>query len=192
MEQSTRHALPLWSTLGRSYQGLLLIKRGDVNTGSALLRASLDEAELAGLAGRLITFLDLSNDARPRAGDVAHRLEAIEHAIDRTSTTEEHWAIAELLRVKGELLLLGRAPEATSAAEDHFRRALDRSARQDALSWQLRAATSLARLLRDQGRAEDAVAVRQPVYNRFTEGFDTADLIQAKRVLDELTHVGRA
>ena len=76
------------------------------------------------------------------------------------------------------------APGAAAAAEDHFRQALDWARRQVALSLELRAATSLARLLRDQGRPADARAVLQPVYGRFTEGFDTADLKDAKALLD--------
>jgi predicted ATPase len=75
---------------------------------------------------------------------------------------------------------------AASAAEDHFQQALDWALRQGALSWELRAATSLARLLRDQGRSADALEVLQPVYGRFTEGFNTADLQVAKAVLDDL------
>ena len=63
--------------------------------------------------------------------------------------------------------------------------------RQEALSWELRAATSLARLLRDQGRPADAIACLQPVYDRFTEGFGTADLIAAKQLLDEIGDAGR-
>ena len=100
--------------------------------------------------------------------------------------TEERWAMAELVRVKGELLLLEGAPGAAAAAEDHFRQALDWARRQQALSWELRAATSFARLLRSQGRPADAIACLQPVYDRFTEGFGTADLIAAKMLLDEL------
>jgi predicted ATPase len=73
-----------------------------------------------------------------------------------------------------------------AAAEDHFRQALDWARRQGALSWELRAATSLARLLRNRGRSVDAIACLQPVYDRFTEGFGTADLIAAKLLLDEL------
>jgi predicted ATPase len=99
--------------------------------------------------------------------------------------------MAELLRIKGELLLLHGAPGAAAAAEDHFRQALDWACRQGALSWELRAATSLARLLRDQGRSIEAAALLQPVYDRFTEGFETADLRTAKRLLDELTDVAR-
>jgi predicted ATPase len=71
-------------------------------------------------------------------------------------------------------------------AEDHFRQALDWARRQGALSWELRAATSLARLLRDQGRSADALALLQPVYDRFTEGFGTANLKTAKALLDTL------
>ena len=93
--------------------------------------------------------------------------------------------MAELMRVKGELLLSQGAPGA-AAAEDHFRQALDWARRQGALSWELRAATSLARLLRNQGRPADAIACLQPVYDRFTEGFDTTDLITAKQLLDKL------
>jgi predicted ATPase len=90
-----------------------------------------------------------------------------------------------LLRVKSELLLLQGTPGAATA-EDHFRQALDWAHRQGALSWELRAATSLARLLRDQSRAADALALLQPVYDRFTEGFDAADLMAAKALLDTL------
>ena len=77
-------------------------------------------------------------------------------------------------------------PEASAAAEDQFRQALELSRQQGALSWELRAATSLARLLNDQGRSAEASGLLQPVYDRFTEGFDTADLKAAKALLDAL------
>jgi len=79
--------------------------------------------------------------------------------------------------------LLG-ASGAKRAAEEHFRQSLDWARRQGALSWELRSATSLARLLCDQGRSADTLALLQPVYDRFTEGFDTADLKAAKTLLD--------
>jgi predicted ATPase len=97
--------------------------------------------------------------------------------------------MAELVRVKGELLLLQGAPGA-AAAEDHFRQALDWARRQGALSWELRGATSLARLLRHQDRTSDAIACLQPIYDQFTEGFGTADLIAAKQLLSELGDTG--
>jgi predicted ATPase len=93
----------------------------------------------------------------------------------------------ELLRLKGELSRLQGTLAAVEKAKDLFRRALDEAHRQGALSWELRAAASLARLVRQQGKADDAVAVLQPVYNRFTEGFGTADLVAAKQLLDELS-----
>jgi predicted ATPase len=94
--------------------------------------------------------------------------------------------MSELLRIKGELLRVQGAPGAAAAAEDHFRQALDWARRQGALSWELRAATSLARLWRDQDRPADAMALLQPVYDRFTEGFDTIDLQAAKALIDAL------
>jgi predicted ATPase len=105
----------------------------------------------------------------------------------RAERTEERWLIAELLRVSGELLLLRGDPGAAATAEAQFRQALDWARRQGALSWELRAATSLARLWRAQRRLADATALLQPVYDRFTEGFATADLKAAKVLLDSLT-----
>jgi predicted ATPase len=125
-------------------------------------------------------------EALGRAGEIAGGLAVAEGAIARSEQNEGRWAIAELLRVKGELLLLQGAPAAAAAAEDHFRQALGWARRQGALSWELRAAMSLARLLHDQGRPADAIALLQPVYDQFTEGFETADLKTAKALLDTL------
>ena len=184
LDHSTRHALALWRACGRSFQGVLVIQRGDVITGLRLLRAGFDEFGEAGSAVlRLIAFL--MAEALGRAGQNAEGLAAIEEAIARSERTEERWAMAELVRVKGELLLLQGAPGAAAAAEDHFRQALDWARRQGALSWELRAATSLARLLRDRDRIGEARDLLAPIYERFTEGFGTADLQSAKRLLDE-------
>jgi predicted ATPase len=91
-----------------------------------------------------------------------------------------------LLRIKGEILVQADAPNAASAAEELFRQSIAWARRQDALSWELRAATSVARLWHQQGRPEPARAILEPVYGRFTEGFDTADLRAAKALLDRL------
>jgi predicted ATPase/DNA-binding winged helix-turn-helix (wHTH) protein len=190
LDHSTRHALAHWRACGRGFQGVLVIQRGDVITGLRLLRAGFDEfGEAGSTVLRLIAFLIA--EALGRAGQHADGLAAIEEAISRSERTEEHWAMAELVRVKGELLLLQGAPGAAAAAEDHFRQALDWARRQGALSWELRGATSLARLLRHQDRTANAIACLQPIYDRFTEGFGTADLIVAKQLLDELSDAGR-
>jgi hypothetical protein len=187
LDHSTRHALALWRAWGRSHQGVLVIRRGDHDTGLQLLRAGFDEVSEGRSPLRLNTPLDVMAEALGRAGQIADGLAAIEEAIVRSEATEERWVVAELLRVKGELFLLQGAPGAAAAAEGHFRQALDWARRQGALSWELRAATSLARLLSDQGRSADAAARLRPVYERFTEGFDTADLKAAKALLDDLS-----
>jgi len=94
----------------------------------------------------------------------------------------------EFMRLRGELLLLQTAPATTKPSEDLFRQALDLAHQQEALSWELRAATSLARLLSNQGRHAEAIVCLQSVYDRFTEGFDTADLVAAKRILEDTDH----
>jgi predicted ATPase len=160
-------------------------QRGDLAIGLRLLRAGFDEPGAAGSVPRF--FMSLMAEALGRAGQIADGFAAIEEAIVRSERTEERWRTAEFLRIKGELFLLQSTPGAVAAAEGYFRQALDCARRQGALSWELRAATSLARLLSDQGRSADATALLQPVYGRFTEGFATADLKAAKALLDDLS-----
>jgi predicted ATPase len=185
LDQSTRFALTFWAARGRSYQGALAIKRGDVDTGLPLLRAGFDELGEARPAVLGLIEL-LMPEALGRAGQIAEGLAAIEKAINHSENTGERWMIAEMLRIKGELLLLQGGPTAVTAAEDHFRQALDWAARQGALSWELRAAMSLAGLLRDQGRFADAKTLLQPVFAQFTEGFETIDLKASKALLADL------
>jgi hypothetical protein len=169
LEVSTRHRLARWRALGRCYQGMLVIQRGDIDTGLRLLRAGFDEPAAAGSVPRLFTFL--MAEALGRAGQIAEGLAAIEEAIVRSESSEERWLIAELLRIKGELVLLQGAPGA--AAEGQFRQALDWARRQGAFSWELRAASSLARLWRDQHRVEEARAARaglRPLHRRCRDG----------------------
>jgi len=113
-------------------------------------------------------------------------LATIDQALERCRRNEELWYLPELLRIKGEIALREGAADANTAAEAQFRQALDWAQRQDVLAWQLRSATSLARLWRRQDRLADARDHLAAIYGRFTEGFATADLCTAKRLLDEL------
>jgi predicted ATPase len=105
---------------------------------------------------------------------------AIDEALERSERNEERWCLAELLRIKGELLLIQGVQHAAGMAEDLFLKALEWARRQGALSWELRAATTLARVWRDEGRTDDARELIAPVYSRFTEGFQTTDLKNGK------------
>jgi hypothetical protein len=185
LDHSTRHALARWRVFGLCYQAMLVILRGDANTGLRLLRAAFAEPAAVGSIPRFFTFV--MAEALGRAGQIADGLAAIEEAIVRSERTEERWVFAELLRIEGELFLLRGGPGAAAAAEGHFRRALDWARRQGALSWELRAATSLARLWRDQARSKEARELLAVVYDQFTEGFATADLKAAKSLIEEIS-----
>jgi predicted ATPase len=182
LADSATYALPRWRVFGRCYQGVIAIRRGNVDTGLQLLRAAFAEPAAAGSAPRLLAFL--ISAASDHVGQIADGLPALEDAIVRSEFNEERWLNAESSRIKGQLLLLRGAPGA--AVEGHFLQALNLARQQGALSWELRAATSLARLWRDQARSNAAHELLAPVYGRFTEGFATADLKAAKRLLDEL------
>ena len=159
LHHSTRHALARWLACGLSYQGALAVERGDRRQ-----RIASAAQWLRGTWGRLVRLMDHhAPDGRrvgPRRADrggARHGREG-DRAIERT---EGRWLIAELLRTKGELLLLQRTPGAADAAEDHFMQALDWARRQDALSWELRAAISLGRLWRDRTGHRGAEALHQ-------------------------------
>jgi predicted ATPase len=100
-------------------------------------------------------------------------------------TTKETWCEAEVNRIAGEIALMSLEPDAAKA-EAYFERALAVARAQQAKSWELRAAMSMARLWRDQGKRQQARKLLAPVYGWFTEGFDTRDLKEAKALLEEL------
>ena len=183
LDYSMRHALARWRAWGLCHQGVLAIQRGEPDSGLRLLRTGFAEPGAAGSVPQFFTFR--LGEALGRTGQIAEGLAAIEEAIEQSERADERWAIAEMLRIKGELLLMQGAPN-TATAGDCFRQALGWARRQGALSWELRAARCLALLLHGEGRSVDAMALLQPVYDRFTEGFDTADLKTAKALLDTL------
>ena len=184
LDYATRYALPLWREVGRMFEALLAVGRGDIAGSLPLLRAGFDEWGETLPAYDHCKFQGDIAEALGRAGQIADGLAVAEQAIERCKQTNERWLFAELLRIKGELML--RKKSATANAEDSFREALDWARRQGALSWELRAATSLARLRRDQGKVQQARELLAPVYGWFTEGFDTRDLKEAKALLEEL------
>jgi predicted ATPase/DNA-binding winged helix-turn-helix (wHTH) protein len=184
LAHSAKHALSLAHAWGRYLEGVLRIKRGDAATGLQLLHITFDELGETRFVLRYTAFLGALVEGLIGVGQVVQGLAIIDEALARSERNEERWCLAELLRIKGELVLVEGAARATVAAEDHFRRAFDLAHRQGALSWELRAATSLARLWQQQDRAAEARGFLAPVYDRFTEGFESADLQAAKALLN--------
>jgi len=183
LDLSRKHGFGPWGDFASRIKGVVFIKTGDLRAGSMLLSPDLDKINDTDFGLWFLTGLAELADAMGRAGQLADALATVERGIDQSQLG---WLAPELLRVKGELLLLQGTPGTTQAAEDLFRQALEGARRQMMLAWELRAAMSLARLLRNRGRPADAIACLQPVYDRFTEGFGTADLITAKQLLEDL------
>jgi predicted ATPase len=181
-----RHALEIWKAWAQCFEGILLIKRGENLTGSQLLQSALERLPEPSFHYHRSSFLAELAAGLAGAGQIAEGLVVVDKALARAEQTEAGWCLAELLRTKGELLLLGREPTEAATAEQYFQQALDVSRRQGALAWELRAAMSLARLWHGQRRVSQARKLLEPVYRRFTEGFGTVDLVAAKALLTSM------
>ena len=124
LELSAKHGLPIWNAWARGINGAVLIRRGDVVTGLGLLRSAINEVRGTGFVQRNRVFFGLMARGLLAAGQAAEGLSIIDEEFAQTGDNE-HWYVAELLRMKGELLLLEDAPGATVSAELRFRQALD-------------------------------------------------------------------
>jgi predicted ATPase len=119
-------------------------------------------------------------------GEIADGLATVDDALARGTARDERWYFAELLRIKGELLLKESRRQSLMLAEQCFDEALDVAQQQGALFWQLRATSSLARLKLQKGRRDEAQRLLTAVCEKFTEGFEIADFRAARIMLDEL------
>jgi predicted ATPase len=186
MDCAEKHGLGMWQAYGVAFKGLLAVRRGDTALGLQLLRKVLDDSREMRVELRYTEFLDAWTEASIASGAGGEGLAVIRQRLDEAVRNDGLWCIAELLRMKGEFALREDAPEAIRAAEADFLDALALAQRQGARSWVLRAATSLARLRQSDGRPNEARDVLLPAYQSFTEGFETADLRAAKKLLDSL------
>jgi predicted ATPase len=164
----------------------LLIRRGEFGTGSVLLRAALETCERTGWTICYPEFLGALAEGLAGLGQFTEALATIDRALARADRGGERWFVAELLRTKGGLLLHEPGDQSISAAERCFSAAIEVAREQGALSWELRSALSFARLRVSQDRRDDARQLLAPVYNRFTEGFETPDLRSARAMLQSL------
>jgi predicted ATPase len=177
------HAFPFWAAGGQIFGGWAAINQGEVDAGVDKLVCGLAAWRTTGARLWLPIFLALEAEGHLKAGRDQAALHSIEQALATSDETGERWAIAEILRVKANLLLTtgrGKAEE----VEEALIESLEIARQQQAKSWELRSATSLARLWRDQGKPQQARELLAPVYGWFTEGFDTRDLKDAKALLD--------
>ena len=152
----------------------------------AEMRKGLDASRGTGAGLFAPYWVVLLAGVHGRLGPAKERLVATAEALTEVAGTGERFWEAELQRLKGQLLLQAD-PANPPEAEACFHRALEIAGSQKARSWELRAATSLARLWRDQGKPDDARDLLAPIYAWFAEGFETADLRDAKALLDDLS-----
>jgi predicted ATPase len=178
-----------WKALGAAVRGWLFALTGRASDAVRTITSGITSLRSAG--ANLYEPMHLQYLARAYAelGQLDDAWRCIDDAIEKVERSKEKWAEAEVHRVAGEVALKSLAPDAEKA-EKYFDRALVVARQQQAKSWELRAAMSMARLWRDQGKPQQAHELLAPVYGWFTEGFDTLDLKQAKTLLDELACEG--
>jgi predicted ATPase len=181
---TTEQGFPAWCAIGTTYRGWVKVGNGDTAEGISLLRDGTAAFRITGSELFAPFLVILLARACAISGRVEESLALLAEALQIVDRTGERWLAAELHRQRGELLLRQSNP---AGAEELYRKALTIAAEQGARFWELRAATSLARLRREQGRHAEGRDVLEPIYGWFTEGFDTADLNAAKGLLDELT-----
>jgi class 3 adenylate cyclase/predicted ATPase len=180
---ATQQGFPYWRAMGTICRGWVKVNNGDVTEGMSLLRTGSNAFRATGSEMFVPHHVALLAKACEMAGQAEESLTLLDEALQIVDSTGDRFLEAELNRHKGQLLL---RQGHTEAAEELYREALSIAREQEAKLWELRAAASLARLGRDQGRHSEARDLLAPVYGWFTEGFDTQDLKEAKALLDEL------
>jgi predicted ATPase/class 3 adenylate cyclase len=178
--------LPFWVPFANIERGWALATQGQWDEGIAHIQQGLVAHQAIDAEIARPVYLAMLTEAYVAAGQVQAGLRVLAEALAHVDRTEERYYEAELYRLKGDLLLRQRVPD-TSQAEACFERALVVARRQQARSWELRAATSLAHLLWSQNQRAAAHNLLAPIYAWFTEGFDTADLREAKALMEALT-----
>ena len=179
----SEYELPQEAEWSRSFQGYALHLLGQTEEGIEVLKRALD-AQKAISAGLVRSaFLALLADCLRHRGRTQEGFEAIKEGLAHAEEKGEGGYKAELFRVRGELFF---QVDDKIQAEASMRKGVEYAAQQQAKSFQLRSATALARLLRSDGRNEEARNLLSPVYNWFTEGLDTTDLVSARTLLSEM------
>jgi TOMM system kinase/cyclase fusion protein len=182
---ATDQGFPFWDSWGTVLRGWALAEQGQCAEGIAQLRQGIAAWRATGAALQLPYYLALLVEAYGKAGQAEEGLRVLAEALAAVHTTGERQHEAELHRLKGALLLAQDGADAQEA-ERCFRQAMDVACQQQAKSLELRAATSLSRLWQQQGNCAEAHKLLAPIYGWFTEGFDTADLQEAKALLETL------
>jgi predicted ATPase/class 3 adenylate cyclase/DNA-binding winged helix-turn-helix (wHTH) protein len=182
---SADHDFPFWLAYGRMLRGWAIAMQGQPEEGVTQIREGFDVWQRTGAKLEGSYFLSLLADGYGEHEQIETGLRTLEEALAAVATTEERWWEAEVHRLKG-VLLLKRPSDHAAEAETCFHNARDMARLQQAKSLELRAATSLSHLWKQQGKREQAYDLLAPIYNWFTEGFDTADLQAAKALLGEL------
>jgi predicted ATPase len=170
---------------GRLLLGWALAMQGDAAAGVTHLQAGFEGLQRTGHKLYRPYFLGLLAEASGQAGQPEAGVAVLTEAVTLVAATEERWWEAEVYRLRGELLLQLPLPD-VSQADACFQQALDVARRQQAKALELRVTLSLSRLWQQQGKREAAQQVLAPVYGWFTEGLDTADLQEAKALLEAL------
>ena len=172
-----------WKVLGMLLQGCVMAGTGKAAESVSIMATWLSARRSTGSTSFIPFWSSDLAIAYAQLGEFSEARRCIDEATTAVKNSKERWFEAEVHRIAGETALLSRDPE---VAKTYFERALTVSRKQQAKSWELRAAMSMARLWRDQGKGQQARELLAPVYGWFTEGFDTRDLKEAKALLDEL------
>jgi predicted ATPase len=173
-----------WKATAMLVGGAILAPTGNPSDAVQTISSGLAAFQSTG-ATLLVPYLSaLLARAHAETGHFDDARRYIDEAITTVETTKERWCEAEIHRIAGEIALM--SPAEAARAQAHFERALEVARHQQAKSWELRAALSMARLWRDQGKRNEARELLAPVYGWFTEGFDMRDLKEARALLDEL------
>jgi predicted ATPase len=181
---ASEHGLAQWAAWGRILQGWTDAQKGQATTGIAHIRDGLAAAEATGSRSATPFHLALLAEALTLAGKIEEALATLDDALAKAAASGERGSDAEIHRLRGELT--NRLPYPDPAkAEESFRTALVIAREQGTRGYELRAAASLARLWRKQGRRGEARDLLAPLYGWFTEGFDTADLKEARALLGD-------
>jgi predicted ATPase len=181
----SEHAFPFWAAGGQIFAGWAAINQGEVDAGIDELIRGLAAWRKTGARLWLPIFLALQAEGHFKAGRNQAALDSIEQALATSDVTGERWAIAEILRVKANLLLTtgrGKAEE----VEEALIESLEIARQQQALCWELRTSCDLGRIWQEQGRSKQALQLLRTIYGRFTEGFETTDLRHAKALIEHL------